>query len=166
MNKKLIHKLILILVIIIPIIFWWLIITPFIKYMYNETYYSYYNPYYDYQDDFNELAEKMWKIKPINKMNIEWRYYISFDSNNKYIYNNDDLILKNWKNIYDMMNKLGIISIFHWENWQIDFKLDKFLLWRKWNIYIYNPNGIMNNNIIEKRIVKKLSNNWVIYNNN
>lgn len=80
--------------------------------------------FYNYEKDYIKIINQVQKINPINEQNTKWRFYISKDKKWKYFFNKEDLIINNDKNIYEYMNKIWIINIFHWENWDIDFKFE------------------------------------------
>lgn len=165
MKEKNKEKIIITIIMLFVIFIWWGVLFPFIKYMYHEIQYEEYNPYEQYEAEFNMLAKKIEVIKPINWMNIYNRYYLSTDKNSKYIYDKNDMILENWEDVIELMNKIWIRTIFHWESWQINFKTKNFLLWKQGNEYYYLQNWYTSKyKQDDMNLVKIINENWIIYN--
>lgn len=164
MDKKFKIRIFIFLILLIPLYFMVWIWNIAIKYMYLEVKYSNHNPYEQYEKEFNELASKMEEIKPLNKTNIEWRYTLYLNNSKGDLFDNNDLILSNWKNVYDIMEMIWIDYISHYDKWTLYIRTNKWLLWKFGLDYSYYPEWWKNNKSIdERKILKVLNDKWLIY---
>ena len=130
----------------------------------NEINYSNYNPYIENEKDFNHIVDIVNNIKPINNLNIEWRFSISNDKDKWNIFKETDLVFSDSEYIYDAMKRIWILNITHNENWNIYFQMDWWLLWVYGVEYSYYPLWWKKDrNIFSKNIILEINNNWLIY---
>lgn len=130
---------------------------------------KYVDNFQSYSSQYYQLADFFGKIQPINQKNIPNRYYIYAKGKWEYVFDNKNVIMQDGKNIYDHMDALGISSLFHWEDWAIEFETKDWLLWSRDNIYLYHKWHFKNskkndeyNWVTIGRIEKKINDDWVI----